>query len=82
MEQKLDPQAQQGAEKHYKENVKAGGETTQDVVAKLVKFGGFKVFGNSIKGTDNLNPELKARKKIFLTDASKKSRKRSVEKNA
>jgi len=80
MEQKLDAQSQQGAEKQYKESVQAGAETTQDAVNKLVKFGGFKVFGNSIKGTDNLNPELKARKKIFLTDASKKAEREALKK--
>jgi len=79
MDQKLDPQSQQGAEKQYKEGAQ-GVETTQDAAAKLVKFGGFKVFGNTIKGTDNLNPELKARKKIFLTDASKKAEREALKK--
>ena len=39
----------------------------------LAKFGGFGFIEKAIKGTQNLNPENKARKKIFLTDAAKKS---------
>ncbi|HWB64666.1 MAG TPA: hypothetical protein VG603_14215 [Chitinophagales bacterium] len=81
MEPKLDPQSQQGAEKEYKEATQAAGAATiQDASGKLVKFGGFKVFGNTIKGTDNLNPELKARKKIFLTDAAKKAERENLKK--
>ena len=38
----------------------------------LAKFGGFGFIEKSVKGTQNLNPENKARKKIFLTDSTKK----------
>jgi len=35
----------------------------------LAKFGGFDLLENTIDGLQNLNPERKARKKIFLTEA-------------
>ncbi|MDX2002106.1 MAG: type VI secretion system contractile sheath protein TssC [Chitinophagales bacterium] len=72
---------QQAAEKQYKENLGVvEGVSLQDTANQLVKYGGFKVFGNTIKGTDNLNPELKARKKIFLTDDSKKQERENLKK--
>jgi hypothetical protein len=40
---------------------------------KLSKFGGFSFLEASVDGIQNLNPERKARKNIFLKDESKKS---------
>lgn len=40
---------------------------------KLARVGGFDLLEASIEGVQNLNPERKARKKIFLTDSSKKA---------
>lgn len=40
---------------------------------KLARVGGFDLLEASIEGVQNLNPERKARKKIFLTDESKKA---------
>jgi hypothetical protein len=40
--------------------------------AALVKYGGFGIVETTIDGAQNLNPEKKARKKIFLTEDSKK----------
>src|SRR4051794_30426114 len=40
---------------------------------KLAKVGGFDLIEAAIEGTQNLNPERKARKKIFLTDEVKKA---------
>lgn len=42
-------------------------------VNNLAKFGGFDLLESAIEGVQNLNPERKARKKIFLEEASKKS---------
>jgi hypothetical protein len=39
----------------------------------LAKFGGFDLLETTIDGASNLNPEKKARKKIFLTEDSKKA---------
>ena len=47
---------------------------------KLSKFGGFNFLESSVEGVQNLNPERKARKKIFLTD-EQKSAEREVLKN-
>jgi hypothetical protein len=40
--------------------------------AALVKYGGFGIVETTIDGAQNLNPEKKARKKIFLSEESKK----------
>jgi len=39
---------------------------------KLAKYGGFDLFEACIDGVQNMNPDRKARKKIFLTDNAKK----------
>ena len=84
MDQELQPQDQK-QEAAYKEREVI---TVSDPAAALVesskglaKFGGFGFIEKSVKGTQNLNPENKARKKIFLTDATKKSE-RAALKNA
>jgi hypothetical protein len=41
-------------------------------INKLAKYGGFDMLEASIEGVQNLNPERKARKKIFLSDDAKK----------
>lgn len=41
---------------------------------KLAKFGGFDLIESTIEGTQNLNPERKARRNIFLTEQQKKAR--------
>lgn len=47
-------------------------ETLDVHLEKLARFGGFNFLESSIDGIQNLNPERKARKKIFLTDEQKK----------
>jgi Type VI secretion system, TssC, VipB len=42
----------------------------KDITA-LSKYGGFDLLETTIEGTQNLNPEKKARKKIFLTETAK-----------
>jgi len=44
----------------------------EQATASLVKYGGFGIVETTIDGAQNLNPEKKARKKIFLTEDSKK----------
>lgn len=39
---------------------------------KLIKFGGYAIVETTVDGAQNLNPEKKARKKIFLTETAKK----------
>lgn len=72
MDQELNPQPQEAV---YKEKFEiADPATTLTESARgLAKFGGFSFVEKVIKGTQNLNPENKARKKIFLTDTAKKA---------
>lgn len=49
-----------------------------EVINKLAKFGGFTFLESSIDGVQNLNPERKARKKIFLTDESKRAERKEL----
>jgi hypothetical protein len=46
----------------------------------LTKFGGFDLLETTIDGASNLNPEKKARKKIFLTEDSKKADRQQLKK--
>jgi len=54
--------------------------SVNDAVNKLAKFGGFSFLESSVDGVQNLNPERKARKKIFLTDESKKTEREDLKK--
>jgi hypothetical protein len=47
---------------------------------KLAKFGGFDLIESSIEGTQNLNPERKARRNIFLTESQKKGEREQLQK--
>lgn len=40
-----------------------------EAVDSLAKFGGFDLIESAVEGTQNLNPERKARKQIFLTES-------------
>jgi hypothetical protein len=48
-----------------------GSETLEVSAQKLSKYGGFSILETTIDGVQNLNPEKKARKKIFLTESAK-----------
>jgi Type VI secretion system, TssC, VipB len=48
--------------------------------AALVKYGGFGIVETTIDGAQNLNPEKKARKKIFLSEDSKKEERQALKK--
>jgi hypothetical protein len=48
--------------------------------ASLVKYGGFAIVETTVDGTQNLNPEKKARKKIFLTENDKKAERNKLKK--
>ncbi len=45
---------------------------------KLAKFGGFSFLESSVEGVQNLNPERKARKQIFLTDQGKQYERKAL----
>lgn len=52
---------------------KEGAKTLENSLDKLSKFGGFTFLEMSVNGVQNLNPERKARKNIFLKDEGKKA---------
>lgn len=64
--------AQQGSSVSYNENEIKSKENLQDSLDKLVRVGGFDLLEATVDGIQNLNPERKARKQIFLTDEQKK----------
>lgn len=41
-------------------------------IEALAKYGGFDLLEGTVEGAQNLNPERKARRNIFLTEAGKK----------
>ena len=47
----------------------------------LAKYGGFDLLEMSIEGSQNLNPNRKARKQIFLNETSKKSDREELKKS-
>lgn len=51
--------------------VKPSQEVLTSALHELSRFGGFNFLESSVDGIQNLNPERKARKKIFLTDEQK-----------
>lgn len=53
-------------------------EGLMPALEKLSKFGGFTFLEASVDGVQNLNPERKARKNIFLTDEQKKSDRKAL----
>ena len=60
------------AEKQYKHAESPAREAVDQSLEKLSRVGGFDLLETTIDGLQNLNPERKARKQIFLTDDEKK----------
>jgi hypothetical protein len=52
----------------------------EESLKKLVKVGGFSFLENTIDGLQNVNPERKARKNIFMTDPEKKKERAELKK--
>lgn len=55
-----------------------GAEQLNGALEKLSKLGGFSLLESSVDGLQNLNPERKARKKIFLTDEQKEGEREAL----
>src|SRR6185503_15462774 len=68
-------QQQQTQDAQYKvaQKLDSPSAALEQSLNKLVKLGGFDFFEATIDGVQNLNPERKARKRIFLTEADKKN---------
>ena len=55
-------------------------EVLETGLKQLEKFGGFDLLESAIDSVQNINPERKARKKIFLEEAAKKSERETLRK--
>ncbi|WP_294349530.1 DUF5458 family protein [uncultured Sphingobacterium sp.] len=72
---------QAGSAAGYKEvKDRAATESLQESLDKLVRVGGFDLLEASVDGIQNLNPERKARKQIFLSDDQKKKEREQLKK--
>lgn len=56
------------------------GGSVEKNVEKLAKYGGFDLLEMSIEGIQNLNPERKARRKIFLGEINKAKERETLKK--
>ena len=65
------------ATKATQEKVVVGKDLNQHL-DQLSKFGGFNFLESSVSGVQNLNPERKARKQIFLTDEQKQGEREAL----
>jgi hypothetical protein len=72
--------AQQTALKEEKSLALQPVEQLENSVTGLAKFGGFDLLESAIDAVQNINPERKARKKIFLEENSKKEERTALKK--
>lgn len=72
---KSEVQAQETVQVSYKEK---NGESSGFGTGCVVRFGGFNFLESTVDGVQNLNPERKARKKIFLTDEQKQEEREAL----
>ncbi len=73
-------QSSQTAEYKAPEKLANPGQTLEQSLGKLVKYGGFEFLEGAIDGASSLNPERKARKNIFLTESGKKQEREDLKK--
>ncbi|AEW86756.1 type VI secretion system contractile sheath protein TssC [Flavobacterium columnare NBRC 100251 = ATCC 23463] len=59
---------------------KKGQANLEGSLEKLAKFGGFDLLETTIEGAQNLNPDRKARRKIFLSEKDKEKERESLKK--
>lgn len=64
-----------------KTKVENPSQLLEDSCNQLVKYGGFDFMESLIDGVQNLNPEKKARKKIFLSETDKKASRETLKKS-
>jgi len=71
---------QQTSSGEYKspERLQNPSQTLEQSINNLVKVGGFDFIENAIDGAKSLNPERKALKRIFLSEANKKSEREAL----
>ncbi len=59
---------------------KRGAVSLDSSLNKLARYGGFDLLETSIEGVQNINPERKARRKIFLTEMGKEKERETLKK--
>lgn len=72
--------AEPAAEKQAAQQKKTQEVTLSNALDRLAKYGSFAFLESCVDGVQNMNPERKARKKIFLTDESKKVEREDLKK--
>lgn len=55
--------------------------TSQQNLDKLAKFGGFDLLEASIEGSQNMNPDRKARRQIFMSEGNKQSERETLKRH-
>lgn len=69
-----------GAESSFNESGERQSRSLEQQLDAFAQYGGFDLLEGSIDGVQNLNPERKARKNIFLTESSKKEEREKLKK--
>lgn len=59
---------------------KKGAASLESSLNKLARYGGFDLLETSIEGVQNINPDRKARRKIFLTESGKEKERETLKK--
>ncbi|MCS3532775.1 DUF5458 family protein [Chryseobacterium sp. JUb7] len=62
------------------EKIHSGKVSVEKSLEKLVRYGGFDLLETSIEGVQNINPDRKARRKIFLTEKNKEKERDTLKK--
>ncbi len=76
----LEQSTQQEGEYKEREKFANATQTLEQSATALTKFGGFDLLEAVVDGVQNLNPEKKARKKIFLSESAKKAEREALKK--
>lgn len=61
-------------------NIENPAAKLKETEERLAKFGGFDLLESAIENVQNMNPSRKARKKIFLSESSKKTERETLQK--
>lgn len=73
-------EAQQAAETPVLEQKKITQLSADSLLERLARYGGFDLLETSIENVQNINPERKARRKIFLTEKGKEKERETLKK--
>lgn len=71
---------QQATEAPVLEQKRNGQISTEKLLEKLARYGGFDLLETSIENVQNINPDRKARRKIFLTEKGKEKERETLKK--